>query len=342
MAWSPVGLLVAVGVLCGGCARDSGPQSSKTAGQSPAARFVATDGAATDAATGLPTRVVDRHSGIVLVLIPAGEFEMGSPETEVDRSKPERRHRRMIKRPFYLGETEVTVAQFRKLAEATGYQTDAERGAGDRGRGSFATIPEGDRTWHAGATWRDPFPLLPDVKVRDDHPVIQVSWNDARKFAEHFGMRLPSEAQWEYAARAGSGARYPWGESEAGGAGRANLADLSARRRFRKTNVYFPFDDGVEVLAPVRQYLPNAWGLYDMIGNVEEWCEDAKGVYPADGADESPNEDPATPARVLRGGSWMGNAGTSRSATRIGMAPDSRRDFQGFRVAATVEAVGGD
>ena len=86
-------------------------------------------------------------------------------------------------------------------------------------------------------------------------------------------------------------------------------------------------------------YKPNAWGLHDMIGNVEEWCQDAVGPYPADGSDESPATGEADAARVLRGGAWVGNAGTSRSATRIGMRATSRRDFQGFRVAGDVDRV---
>jgi formylglycine-generating enzyme required for sulfatase activity len=320
------------------CVASFAPAGCARSGQPAAPRFVPAAGAVTDAATGLPKRVLDTASGVELALVPPGEFRMGSPPTEPDRSRRETPHRRVVRSPFYLGRTEVTVAQFRAFVSATGYETDAERGEGEQGKGSFATTPDGERTWDASANWRNVFPLLPGEVVRDDHPVVQVSWNDARRFAEHYRLRLPSEAQWEYAARGGSDARFPWGDSEAAGAGRANVADESRRRRFPATNVYFPFDDGASVLAPVASYAPGAWGLYDMIGNVEEWCEDAVGPYPADGADETAARGPG-PARVLRGGSWVGNAGTSRSATRIGMAPASRRDFQGFRVAATVETV---
>jgi sulfatase modifying factor 1 len=300
-----------------------------------------------DPASGLPTRIVHPDSGIVLVLIPAGEFLMGSPPSEPGRSpQKERQHRRVIKRPFYLGQTEVTVAQFRKFVQATGYKTDAERGtpdgSGNPGPGGFAATPDGDRTWTATASWHNPFPNLKDYAVRDDHPVIHVSWNDAQAFCKHFNLRLPTEAQWEYAARAGSPHRFPWGDSDAAGQGHANVGDLANKGRFPRTNVHFPFDDGHALIAPVAQCKPNAWGLHDMIGNVEEWCQDAYRKYPEDGADESAADpDPAvaagTVARILRGGAWIGNQGTSRSATRIGMRQSSRRDFQGFRVAMSVE-----
>jgi formylglycine-generating enzyme required for sulfatase activity len=289
-----------------------------------------------------PPRVAHPASGTDLVLIPAGEFNMGSPEMEADRGKGERLHRRVIRRPFYLGRTEVTVGQFRKFVEATAYKTDAERDTPENGRagpGAFATIEDGEREWSAAANWRNPFPNLKDYQIRDDHPVVQVTWHDAQKFVAHYGLRLPSEAEWEYAARAGSRDRYPWGPDEAGGKGFANVGDEARRRRFVSTNVFFPFDDGAAMLSSVATYKPNAWGLYDMIGNVEEWCQDAVGRYPPDGADESPAAGAADAARVLRGGAWVGNAGTSRSATRIGMRPSSRRDFQGFRVAVDVDRV---
>jgi formylglycine-generating enzyme len=287
-----------------------------------------------DSVTGLPTRIVHQASGIVLVLIPAGEFRMGSPETDPDRGKSEQQHRRVIRRPFFLGETEVTVGQFRKFVQATQYQTDAERGTptGGHGKGSFASTTQGDRQWHADASWHHPFPLLPEYRLHDDHPVCHVSWNDARGFCEHFKFRLPTEAQWEYACRAGGQGRYPWGEAEAGGAGFANVADAARKRRFPSENLPFSFDDGVALLAPVGKYQPNAWGLRDMIGNLEEWCEDAYGKYPADGADETATTGSEHTAKILRGGSWVSNPTVARSATRIGMQSASRRDFQGFRI----------
>ena len=300
--------------------------------------LVVAEGAENDRLTGLPTRILHADSGIALVLIPAGEFMMGSPETEPGRNDGERQHRRIVRRPFYLGETEVTAGQFRLFADATGYRTDAERGTPDdgHGRGSFAALPEGNRAWNAKASWRDPFPNLTDVEPRDDLPVLHVSWADARAFARNFGLRLPTEAEWEYACRAGTTTRFFWGESEAVGETFANVADASARERFPRENLPFPFDDGVAVLAPVGSYGANAWGLRDILGNVEEWCEDAFGEYPPDGADERAAH--GASAFVLRGGSWVGNPTTTRCAGRAAMGESSRRDFIGFRVALDAPA----
>lgn len=302
--------------------------------------YRAAEGASLDAKTGLPTRIVHQATGIVLVLIPAGEFQMGSPESEAGRnSKRDRQHRRVIRKPFYLGETEVTVGQFRKFAQATGYQTDAERGAPEGGhdKGAFASTPDGDREWNAAASWRNPFPILKDFRRRDDHPVVQVSWNDAQAFSAHFGFQLPTEAQWEYAYRAGSCERFPWGDEEAGGKGYGNVVDLAYKRRFAGHNLWFPFDDGVALIAPVGRYQPNAWGLRDMVGNVQEWCQDAVHQYPGDGADESAAPGDSRSARVMRGGLWLGAPENCRAAARFFFAPQGRRDFIGFRVARRTE-----
>lgn len=296
--------------------------------------YVAADGAVIDPTTGLPTRIRHEASGIVLVLIPAGEFLMGSPESEKERSAHERQHRRVIRRPFYMGETEVTVSQFRRFVKATGYKTDAERGRPEdgHGKGAFASVPAGDRDWSEDANWQNPFPNFKDYCLREDHPVVQVSWNDARRFCEHFGVQLPTEAQWEYACRAGSRTRFFWGDSEDGAKGYGNFKDIAYRKRFPSMGTGVSFDDGVELLAAVGSYKPNAWKLFDMIGNIEEWCQDAYGKYPDDGADES-----ATPGNgsIIRGSSWLDNTFRYRSATRGGMRTESRRDFIGFRVAMT-------
>ena len=112
------------------------------------------------------TRIVHRESGITFVLIPAGRFQMGSPASEPQRSTNERQHWRVIKEPFYIAETEVTVEQFRRFVKATNYLTDAERGAEEGGhtKGAFATVPDGDREWNASASWKNPFPNLTDFK----------------------------------------------------------------------------------------------------------------------------------------------------------------------------------
>jgi formylglycine-generating enzyme len=314
-----------------------------TAAAQSQSKFVAADGAKIDTVTKLPTRVVHKTSGIVFVLIPAGEFWMGSPETETEREKIERRHKRIIKRAFYLGETEVTVGQFRKFAEAAKYKTDAERGVqeNDRtGTGAFASMPDGDREWNAQASWRNPFPYLSEYRINENHPVVQVSWNDAKSFADYFGMSLPTEAQWEYTARAGSETPFFWGAAEADGKGYGNFKDASGRKRFSRWNSSFAFDDGVAMLAEVSKYRSNAWKTYDIQGNAAEWTADVyRRDYPADGADESAVQGEANAARVIRGASWLDEPEFYRSAKRVIFSPQGRRDFIGFRVALTAESV---
>jgi len=283
-------------------------------------------------------RVFVPETGIAFVLISPGRFQMGSPENEPARSRGEQRHWRTIKESFYISETEVTVEQFRRFVKATGYLTDAERGTEEGGhtKGAFATVPDGDREWSANASWQFPFPNVFEFRQRDDHPVVQVSWNDAKSFAKHFGYQLPTEAQWEYAARAGTTTAYLWGNDEAGGKGLGNMNDASAAKRFCNWNRSFPFDDGYVFLAPVRSFKPNAWGLHDVTGNVAEWCEDAYvRDYPADGADESAATNGT--ARVIRGGSWLDPPDLYRMAKRFGFAPQGRRDFIGFRVVMKVK-----
>lgn len=304
--------------------------------------FVPAAGSSLDAATGLPTRVVHKASGIIMVLIPAGEFQMGSQPGEADRLTSERLHRRVIRRPFYLGETEVTVEQFRRFAQATGYQTDAERGVEEdvHKKGAFASTPDGDRQWTAAASWRNPFPNLKDYCLQDNHPVVQVSWNDAHRFVEHFGLKLPTEAQWEYAARAGSRTRFIWGGANSDGKGYGNFADASGKKRFPNWNLFFTFDDGVALIAEAGKYRPNGWKLYDMAGNVSEWCQDAyRDEYPTDGADESAAQGGTGSTRVMRGSSWLDAPDASRAAKRFAFDPQRRRDFIGFRVALLAQPV---
>lgn len=287
-----------------------------------------------DAATGLPSRVLHVSSGIVLRLIPAGEFEMGEPGGQ----GPEKRHRRVIRSPFYLGECEVTVGEFARFVSATGYATDAERGVPeepDKAVGAFAQTPMFHRReWHAGASWRSPFPLIAKHVLHEDHPVSQVSWNDAMAFCAHFGLSLPSEAQWEYACRAGPAN---------GGLRLGNTADASTAELFTAVEGHAPGRDGYPTHAPARSLPPNSLGLYEMAGNVEEWTAGPFGVAePLDGQDESvpPQSAAGEPVKVLRGASWI-STGPAHCTARFGMRPFSRRDFIGFRVcAAPVGAVG--
>jgi formylglycine-generating enzyme required for sulfatase activity len=281
-----------------------------------------------------------------LVLIPAGAFLMGSPDSDKDASDAEKpQHRAQITRPFYLGATEVTVGQFRRFVEQTGYRTDGERD-GNGGYGwneatqKFELAPK--------YTWRNP-----GFAQTDDHPVVNVSWNDAVALSgwlngrdglkpfDHVhaqgpwdgaGYRLPTEAEWEYACRAGTTTRYQSGDDPETVATVGNVADGTARAKYR-TWTTIAAQDGYVYTAPVGQFRANAFGLYDMEGNVWEWCWD---WYHDDYYKKSPGADPLSslPAtwRVFRGASFHPHP-QGGSAFRYGWWQAHRSFNVGFRLA---------
>jgi formylglycine-generating enzyme required for sulfatase activity len=269
--------------------------------------------------------------GMNLVLIPAGEFLIGSPDSDQDASAGEKpQHLVRITRPFYLGATEVTVGQFRRFVERTGFRTEAEtEGKGGWGWDEAKQTYEQDPKY----TWRNP-----GFAQTDEHPVVNVSWNDAiaccNKLSELEGLkpcrrpggavesggdgyRLPTEAEWKYACRAGSTTRYSFGD-DAG-----NLGEFA----------WYGDNSGVKT-HPVGQKRPNVWGLYDMHGNVWEWCEDG---WDANYYQNSPGANPAglsqTAFRVYRGGAWDCLPRFAQSATRFGPKPEIRYFHLGFRLA---------
>jgi formylglycine-generating enzyme required for sulfatase activity len=229
------------------------------------------------------------------VLIPAGMFVMGSPLTEANRDISEGQHAVTISLPFYMQTTEVTVDQWRRVM--------------------------GRR-------------LIAKKKGAGNMPVVKVSWYDCRKFIRKLNQitgqryQLPTEAQWEYAARAGSTTAYFWGEQ----------SDCS---RAMFANNPMKYDACVSVNrssglsagrpAPVKRYAPNAWGLYDMHGNVWEWCRDLFDRYDAVAVVDPCETDSGTD-RVRRGGSWFGPGYGSRSANRAYGHPMSRLQNTGFRL----------
>jgi len=202
--------------------------------------------------------VVETNSiGMKLTLIPPGEFMMGSPESERGRRKDEGpQHRVRITKAFYLGMCQVTRGQFRQFIEAENFRTDAE--TGKAGNGGMGLASDGKESVGPEFTWRNT-----GFEQTDAHPVLNVTWNDAVAFCQWIGRkegksyRLPTEAQWEYACRAGSTARYCFGESESGLGDYAWYAANSGNRTH-----------------PVGEKRPNAWGLYDMQGNAVQWCSD--------------------------------------------------------------------
>jgi formylglycine-generating enzyme required for sulfatase activity len=300
-----------------------------------------------------------------LVLISPGEFVMGSGESKddllkalgppanwYDTSQERPRHRVRITKGFYLGAFHVTVAQFRQFVNRTGYKTDSEIGVpiDEHGPGGEASYPEYPPSEPSGAyTWRSP-----GFWQRDDHPVLQVSWNDAVAFCRWLSRkegktyRLPTEAEWEYACRAGTKTRYCNGNDPEKLPEVANIADATLREYLSKSKdldstsrFAIRARDGYVFTSPVGVFKPNAWGIYDMHGNARQWCADHyKGAYYA----AAPREDPKGPTkasddvRVLRGGSWLSTGADARSAARNCSREAVATDDIGFRVVLEIDS----
>lgn len=231
--------------------------------------------------------------------------------------------------PFFIDEHEVTVAEFAKFVEATGYRTEAER-FGWSGVFDFET---GEWTSVDGANWR--FPEGGKTAAKPNEPVCQISWNDANEYAKWAGKRLPTEAEFEFAARGGLvGKTYAWGdELKPGGKALANWWQGT----FPTRNLV---EDGFLGRAPVKNFAGNGYGLYDMTGNVWEWCSDN---FAEDAYAKSEKLDPKGPSsgseRVIRGGSFLcaeNFCSNYRVAGRSRSAPDSGLNNLGFRCVRSV------
>ena len=251
-----------------------------------------------------------------MVAIPGGTFRMG--DLSGNGNDCEKPVRGVTVTAFKMGKYEVTVGQFRRFVEATGYRTDAERNAGDN-EGCFSK--SGDSfDWVSGRSWRNP-----GFSVGDDHPVVCVSWNDAESFVEWLAaqtgqvFRLPTEAEWEYAARAGNTTKYSWGNKF--GKNRTNCNKLFCGDRWEYT-------------APVGSFSANSWGLHDLHGNVWEWVQDCwNDSYVGASTDGRAWTSGDCGLRVVRGGSWQYDAWNLRSAFRHKLTRSSRSNDQGFRLA---------
>jgi len=269
------------------------------------------------------------------VVIPQGQFMMGSGNNELGRQDHEGpRHRVVIPRGFALGRTEVTVAQFAAFVSSTGYRTDAER----RGRARVydprtrRITEQQDIHWRLNYLGRRALP---------EEPVVHVSWHDAQAYLAWLSRqtgknyRLPTEAEFEYALRAGSQWTYHWGP-DLPSAVVENLAGEGDRSPSgSKWGVSFPdYSDGHWGPAPVGQFRPNAMGLYDMGGNVMEWTEDCwHDSYVRAPANGSAWVNPGCTQRVVRGGSWAATPVLARSAFRKSMNATDTDVRVGFRVA---------
>jgi formylglycine-generating enzyme required for sulfatase activity len=199
-----------------------------------------------------------------------------------------------------------------------------------------------------GADWRHPLGPGSDLEGKERHPVVQVSWNDAVAYCEWAGLRLPREAEWEYAARGGNTGLngkprfiFVWGDELPKGQGRyGNFADESAKKQFPNWFIFEGYDDGYVYTSPVGSFEPNGYGLYDMAGNVWEWCFDwFDENYYVECERQGLIRNPTGPARgsmrVLRGGSWYDYPADVRVARRDWVDPRSRYDNAGFRCAMT-------
>lgn len=270
-----------------------------------------------------------------MVVVPAGSFMMGSPESEPGRSPNEGPvHRVTFGRGFAVSRNEITVEQFRTFVEATDYVSEAERIGWSR----IYDAESGRIDRRNGVDWRDNY--MGDSADGDD-PVIHVSWNDAKAYADWLSeqtdrdYRLPSEAEFEYALRAGTQTIYWWGDSVP----REQVenltgdGDISTTRR-RWTVSFEDYEDGHWGPAPVTTFVANPFGLYDMGGNVMEWTADCwHDSYTRAPDDGSAWINPGCQRRVLRGGSWSSSPEMARSAFRLASGADGRDARVGFRVA---------
>jgi serine/threonine protein kinase/formylglycine-generating enzyme required for sulfatase activity len=320
-------------------ARGYRPATKEVAPPADGGKQVAVDGALQR--DSVPTELTNRV-GMTLKLIPAGQFRMGIDGKPDDPRLRDQEPRDVeITRSYYLGVTEVTVGQFRQFVEDEGYRTDAEKSA----KGGWGYVAGKLFEQHPRFSW-----AAVGYDQTDDHPVVNVSWNDATAFCEWLSRkekrryRLPTEAEWELAARAGEAGTYPFGNSATQSLrGRANLADQSFRGRLKidfpdqRLDNFFPFDDRHPFTAPVRSYQPNRNGLFDMFGNVSELCRDWYGVLPVPDPKDPERTVPAAPGiKVARGGSFLA-VNTADVAVRTQVKIGEPSADVGFRVMALVD-----
>lgn len=296
-----------------------------------------------------PTVVRASPPNFKFVRVPPGTFEMGDPHTEPDprealspRNENAHHHTVTLTRPFELATYPVTVGEFSRFVRETGYKTDAEKIG--RAVGYSRKVNVSGFAWFSGLTWR-----TAAVGHRDDVPVTVISWNDAEAFCRWAcrltgrSVRLPTEAEWEYACRAGTtGPYYDTGDPAELGwfADNAGLVAFDAEALYRQKGLQALKDKLISARCQIHCVglkKPNALGLYDMLGSVWQWCSDRFDIYPnGPVADPAGPIDPALKNRCARGCSWENTAGVGTAFNRGTWAPDFGYRHIGFRVAADV------
>nr|AAK62851.1 MS129, hypothetical protein [Microscilla sp. PRE1] len=308
-----------------------------------------------------------------MAYIPAGQYMMGGKSDQAYKDEYPRHNVKVS--AFYMDLTEVTNAEFKRFVDETGYVTIAEKDIDWEELKS--QVPQGTPKppdsvlqagslvfkqtdepvslqdysqwweWTIGANWRNPEGPGSTIEDRMDHPVVHVSFEDVQAYADWAGKRLPTEAEWEWAAMGGQNdVKYPWGNE--------SVEQASDKANFWQGN--FPHQnyalDGFERTAPVRSFPANGYGLYDMAGNVWEWCQDKYDVnayesYKQKGLTEDPTgsehyndpREPYTPKHVIRGGSFLCNdsyCSGYRVSRRMSSSRDSGFNHTGFRCVKDV------
>lgn len=297
-------------------------------------------GTAPVTASAIPSASGARHR-IPQAQIPAGRFVMGDSSGDANRGDGETPRHDVSISAFEIDTTTVTNDDFARFVDDTGYLTEAETFGFSAVFHLALQAPESDIMgqptatpwWFGvrGADWRHPGGANSSIEDLGDHPVVHVSWNDAMAYCAWAGRRLPTEAEWEYAARGGlEGKKYPWGDDEpdADGTWRVNIW----QGQFPRVNT---LDDGFLTTAPVRTFDPNGYGLWQPVGNVWEWCADwfDPGYY-ARSTDADPSGPDRGTSRILRGGSYLCHisyCNRYRNSARSQNTPDSSMGNAGFR-----------
>ena len=275
---------------------------------------------------GLGSTVVSAKDGMVMVYVPAGDFEMGSNEYE-----DEQPIHTVYLDAYLIDRIEVTNAMFATFVNATGYETRAEWGGWSS---VFVGERSGGDNWEGieGANWQHPQGPSGSIAEMGDHPVVQVNWDTASAYCEWAGRRLPTEAEWEKAARGTDGRKYPWGNQEAAG----NLLNFADNNLGTVSWANNRVDDGYKLTAPWGNYPKgiSPYGALDMAGNVCEWVADRYNEdYYANSPYKNPQGESWGSTRVFRGGSWLDSEWYARSSERHHLFTFTHYDNLGFRCA---------